>query len=246
LPAALTEYSNGLQFAPDDPALYFNRGLCYTQLEQYEQALQDFDQVIHLDEFFAGAYFNRAKVHALLEDYAAALADLNQALAQRPDDVNALYDRGVLYLLSQDNQKAIDDFDAIISLEPAHVDARYGRGFAYAASGAYDQAIADYNAVIELDPQNAIVYNELAWLYADTLETNLSQAINLAEKAIELAKAQSLDDATLAGFLDTLGWAYFKQGDTASAEATLLQAIELHPGQTILHEHLRQVREESQ
>jgi len=242
LQSAIIEYSNGLKFASDNPSLYFNRGLCYAQLGQYKKAIQDFDQVIQQDEFFAEVYFNRANAHTLLGDYTAATADFNKAIEQRPDDVNALYGRGVIHLLSQNNEEAIDDFDMIISLEPTHIDAHYGRGFAHAELGEYDRAIADYNDMIDLDPQNANVYNELAWLYADTLETNLNQAIKLAEKAIELAEEQSLDDSILAGFLDTLGWAYFKQGDIESAEVMLLRAIDLHPGQEI-REHLRKVKE---
>lgn len=42
---------------------FMQRGLCYLALDDYKNALKDFDKSIQIESTLAEAYFNRANVH---------------------------------------------------------------------------------------------------------------------------------------------------------------------------------------
>ncbi|HLX53402.1 MAG TPA: hypothetical protein VKR58_05660, partial [Aquella sp.] len=67
------------------------------------------------------------------------------------------------------------------------------------------QAIKLYNKYIKMNPQDAMGYNDLAFIYADQTK-NINQAFIYAKKAFDLKPADP-------NILDTLGWVYYRQGN---------------------------------
>ena len=63
----------------DDEA-YFNRGLAYGQLEQYNKAISDFTAAISINPKSAPSYANRGYSYHNLEEYALAIPDYTKAL----------------------------------------------------------------------------------------------------------------------------------------------------------------------
>lgn len=102
------------------------------------------------------------------------------------------------------------------------------RGFAYADKDEYDLAIADYAKATELDPDYAAAYNSLAWLCADTLETNLEEVLELAQSAVELQPESPY-------YLDTLAWTYYKLGRYQEALDIYNKTIERTPDASYLY-----------
>lgn len=96
--------------------------------------------------------------------------------------------------------------------------------------GKWDQAIEHYRMEIKNNPQNAAAYNNLAWIYAEHLETNLEEAAQLAETSVRLTEEEEnspYQGDWLGNHLDTLGWVYYKQGNYAKAIETLEKAQSL-------------------
>ncbi len=83
----------------------------------------------------------------------------------------------------------------------------------------YDAALRETEAINAAVPDNAVVLNNLAWLYG---EKNNPKALEIAEKAFALAP-RSPDIA------DTLGWLQVQKGDIARAVTVLAKAHELAP-----------------
>ena len=68
---------------------YFKRGVQKNELEQYADAIKDFDAAIELKPDYAEAYRYRGKAkHGLSQD-TAAIADYDEAIRLRPNDVDA-------------------------------------------------------------------------------------------------------------------------------------------------------------
>ncbi len=63
---------------------YGNRGLTYSALKRYEEALADYGQAVRLDPTFAKAYSNRGLTYSVLKRYEEALADYEQAVRLDP------------------------------------------------------------------------------------------------------------------------------------------------------------------
>lgn len=97
-------------------------------------------------------------------------------------------------------------------------------------AGNLDQAIAAYQMALETDPTNALIWAELARIQTyssnllttrDETRTRLNEAIESANKAVDLAPNDSTAHAVRAFALD---WNATYQEDTAEREKMLVQA----------------------
>lgn len=85
--AAIMDYSAALREMPDNPELHNGRGDIYRKMENYRQAILDYDEVIALRPSKEAGYTNRAITHELAGDFAAAESDFSEAarLAAAPE-----------------------------------------------------------------------------------------------------------------------------------------------------------------
>ncbi len=106
--------------------------------------------------------------------------------------------------------------------------------FTYAAalerSGAWDDAVTQFRKLIEKHPDNAGALNYLGYMFAD-------KGVHLEEARDMLLKAVKSDPASGA-FQDSLGWVYFRLGDTDRAEVYLTEAARLEPFDATVQEHV--------
>ncbi|MEJ2559350.1 MAG: tetratricopeptide repeat protein [Anaerolineae bacterium] len=221
---ALADYEKSTELDPDYAWPHNNQGVVLAKMDRLDEALERFSRAIALfsdPEDQAVAYSNRCNAYRLMEDFDGALADCERATELDPTNVSA-YDRRVLiYRESKDYDGMMDDLSVAIGLEPTA--GRYQkRAWVYSETGNYQAAITDYETAIELDPGDAAAYNSLAWLYADTLETNLERALELAQRAVELQPENPHN-------LDTLAWTYYKLGQNQEALDIYDKTIERIP-----------------
>lgn len=69
---------------------FLYRGFAYKDLEQYDEALRDFNSFINIDTNAAVGYANRASVYYLKNDYQAALKDFTKAYQIKPTSKDLL------------------------------------------------------------------------------------------------------------------------------------------------------------
>lgn len=77
--------------------LYYNRGTAYGSIENYEEALKDYDRVIELDPLFSRAYNNKGKVYFALGNHQQALKDIRKAVEIDPLYARAYYNLSKIY-----------------------------------------------------------------------------------------------------------------------------------------------------
>jgi len=76
---------------------YYNRGVAYAKLNQYEQAIKDYDKAIELNPNYAEAYNNRGNAYAKLNEHERAIEDFNKAVELNPNLAEAYGNRGIVY-----------------------------------------------------------------------------------------------------------------------------------------------------
>lgn len=81
----------------------------------------------------------------------------------------------------------------------------------------YDDAEEMFRKAIQLNPHDAMVLNYYGYMLADR-GVRLDEAVSLIHKAVA-------EDPTNGAYLDSLGWAYFKQGNLSEAQTYLQQAV---------------------
>jgi Flp pilus assembly protein TadD len=88
--------------------------------------------------------------------------------------------------------------------------------------------------LVTKDPQDANALNSLGYLLADH-GLRLDEAVTLVQRALKIEPANP-------SFLDSLGWAYFRQGRLDLADGPLTDAASQLPASSTVNEHLGDLR----
>ena len=134
------------------------------------------------------------------------------------------------YFVLEQYKEAIDILQDVLRDKPENVEAIYWTGIAYEALGDLQKTEYYLREAISLAPEYADALNALGYFYADN-GTNLDEAVDLIKKALKKSPKQ-------AGYLDSLGWAYFKQGKLDEALRQLEMALRLMPESAEIQDHL--------
>ncbi len=70
---------------------YNNRGIAYADQGDYDRAIRDYDEAIHLNSSYAHAYYNRGLAHLQKGNQDLAVRDYNQAVRLDPGYADAPY-----------------------------------------------------------------------------------------------------------------------------------------------------------
>ncbi|HMM59112.1 MAG TPA: tetratricopeptide repeat protein, partial [Candidatus Rifleibacterium sp.] len=132
-------------------------------------------------------------------------------------------------LKNRDFKKAEEELKKSLSMKMNVYDTHYHLATVYYATGELDKAAEHYQEAIKIRPDSAEALNNLAYLYTEQ-NSNIKQAIEMAETAVQLEKNN-------ASYIDTLGWAYYRDGDLDKALVYLLKANQIVSGQgeVLLH-----------
>ncbi|MBK5970776.1 tetratricopeptide repeat protein [Thiorhodovibrio winogradskyi] len=230
LEGAKAELEKALAIAPKAPEPRLALARVQMALEQPEAAeatakalVDDLPTSIAAAELLAQIQSARGQDQAAAETY----RDIIQRHPQSPT--------GYLGLASVQDRGG--DLDAAIATLEQGADATERNAFLLYNLGNLIQksggdAIAVYQEVLDKAPNADVVANNLAMMLL--MQPDLDEA--QAARALELAKR--FDDSKQPVLLDTLGWAYYKNGDYATALATLTQAAQLDDPFPELEYHL--------
>jgi tetratricopeptide (TPR) repeat protein len=107
---------------------------------------------------------------------------------------------------------------------------RFQLGAIYERQSDFGAAEEEFRKILEVNPNDADVLNYLGYMLVDR-GIRLGEATEYIKRAVEL-------DPYNGAYLDSLGWAYFKQNDTRKAEQYLQKAIRLNRSDPVIFEHL--------
>lgn len=173
----------------------------------------------------------RLRAQALLKSGKTAEANklLEDGVASQPQSREFVVGLADLYA----DQKRTDD--ALRMLEQARKSFGDDRAIAMRVANVYEgggrlaEAEQEFRKLIAAEPENADPMNSLAYMLADR-GLRLPEAVELAQRALALEPGNP-------SYLDTLGWAQFKQGRTAEAVASLSKAAEMLTGNSVIQDH---------
>lgn len=181
---------------------------------------------------------SRRAVALLSAGRAAEARDVAQAAitSGRPDAKDPV----LLYLLAE-SQRVLRDLDAahataqkILSANPDDVRGLHVMSLILQDKGDIPGAERTLRSLIARDPLDANALNSLGYMFAERGE-RLDEAVTLVERALKV-------DPGNPSYLDSLGWAYFKQGRVDLADRPLTEAAgKLHTS-SVVQDHLGDLR----
>jgi len=165
--------------------IYNNRGTAYDDKGDYDRAIQDFNEAIHLSPNAERAYYGRGYAYKKKGDYDRAIQDFNEAIHLNPNFERAYYDRGNAYIDKDDYDRAIQDFNEAIQRNSNGANDYNNRGVAYLRKDDYGRAIQDFNEAIQLNSNDTTAYLNRGGAYF--AQSNLTAAIADFEHTISAA-----------------------------------------------------------
>lgn len=145
------------------PGILLERAQNYFQMEQYEEALADYDLLISMTQD-ADAYYERGLTHVELSRFEAAIEDFTTAikLSDRYASPYIYLHRGFSYYVLEQDDLALADFTTIIDRSNQLLDfdssrlkydAHFFKGLIYLNSNQLTPALEELKAAT-LDPRN--------------------------------------------------------------------------------------------
>ncbi len=251
--------------------LYEQLGRLYRDVENYAAAINTFQEMLRLgEEEDRRARVLIIDTYRASRDLAKALEASRKALETYPKDRGIRITNALLLGEKGDTDEAARQLREILSgssedrevyLDLAQVYER-GRRFPDAEQAAraaekmaarpadneivwfmlgaiferqkkYDLAEQEFKHVLQVNPRNAPTLNYYGYMLAD-LGLRLDEATALVKRALA-------EEPYNGAYLDSLGWAYYKQNRLAEAEGQLRKAIERNQHDPTMHDHLGDV-----
>jgi tetratricopeptide (TPR) repeat protein len=175
-------------------------GLCYTKLEQYDEALLFLEQVVDSS-------------NDLLRTYQCRMT--------------------LAYIYVITNRSKLAEFELKRLASSGFASAQLYTTLAYAAwiQNQFKQAVDYYEKALDLDDSNATALNGLGYILVDT-GMDIMRGLRCCKKAVDRKPKNPL-------YLDSLGWAYFKNGEPLEARIWLRRALDAAPKTKEIKEHFK-------
>jgi tetratricopeptide (TPR) repeat protein len=188
-----------------------------------EQALKDNPGSLALALVHADIIAEKGR----LEEGIKALQQLTKG---SEDDLEVLSTMANIYQRAKKFDEAQTIAETIVRQFPDNPGAYFQQGSVYERQKKYTEAEKAFRKALEIQKDNPAVLNYLGYMLADR-GVRLDEAVSLIEKAVD-------QDPTNGAYLDSLGWAYFRQNKLDLAEQYLTKALKFSGTDPTINEHL--------
>ena len=155
---ALKIYKDILLINPNFSQAYSRMAVIKGKLGNIQQAIEDLNTAIELDENNIQAYADRGYAFYLLKNYKNAIRDYNYTLEKDPNHADTYFNRGIYFNNINKFNKAITDFTNSLKLNPNNSMAHFNRGISYININKKEQGCADFQKAKELGLKGAENY----------------------------------------------------------------------------------------
>jgi tetratricopeptide (TPR) repeat protein len=176
------------------------------------------DQVLSSYPNNASLHYLKAQIYGFEGNQEGAERELRKTLELDSNYIAAYSSLGALFINTRQEDRAIAEYKKVLDLRPDDPTTYTLLGMLYDARKDYKTAAENYRKALEKDQNTVIAANNLAWNYAVHGEGNIDEAVRLAQGVVQ-------KNPNVAGFVDTLGWVYYKKGLNAVAVEQLQKAV---------------------
>ena len=193
-------------------------GILFYKLEQYNEAIENYDRAIKANPSEVVYYTNKRdaleRSHASSEQIEKVLTETCEVMPTGAEHYNRL---GVFYHDQNNYLKAIPLYTKAIEINPDSALYFENRGLAYLNLNEFEKAESDYLKSCSLNPTDNI-YNKLGVLYYRMGKND--KALQYYSKAIEILGTEPI-------YYENIGLAYEKNKDEAKTIEAYEKAIDL-------------------
>lgn len=182
------------------------------------------------DPNFRRLYINLALAYERLREYDKAIAVLTQTRAATRTDAALEVQIARIHLSAGRGDSAIATLQGAMAKFPEEPLVKLELGAAFGRQKRFAEAESVFQQMITANPKDAEALNYLGYMLAE-------RGLRLDESVSFVQRALAIDPGNPA-YLDSLGWAYFKQGRFDLAEQPLIDAGARMPTNSVVQDHL--------
>jgi tetratricopeptide (TPR) repeat protein len=229
--AALKLADEAIELQPNYLHAYILRGWIYSQLGNYQQALENYDRAVNIDTKYSLSYAARGGVRFALKDRKGALQDLNRAIELNPNNTLALESRARISYLSENKKQAVNDLNRAVDINSQNLSSLISRCRSNGDAGNIKDALKDCRNAIDLygglkdeklkEYPIHVAYNNLAGAEFNMGKGNKEEALKGLNIAIEMYQGD-------AGYYINRGSVKYSMGDKQGALTDFNSALNLN------------------
>jgi len=231
---ALSYLQLALIVNPDFSVARYTLAELYDAFKSYEMSIAAFDKIPQNSPLWFSGQMRKAFHLHTLERSPEAQTLLKALIERDKQNLQILQAMGTILRGEKKYEEAVQYYtiaiDSVAAPDRRAAQLYYNRGVAFERWKQWDRAEADFKKSLELDGEQAQVLNYLGYSWVDQ-NMNIKQAMALIKKAVALKPADGF-------FVDSLGWAYYRQRDYKEAAKQLDRAVELQPEDPVINDHL--------
>ncbi|MDX2263758.1 MAG: tetratricopeptide repeat protein [Hyphomicrobiales bacterium] len=232
--SALTYLQLALIADPSAVTPRYALGELYETFKAYDVAIAMFDKIPESSPLWFTSQTRKALHLHTTERGGEAEQLLKRLIAMDGQNLFLRQTLGTILRAEKRYEEAVEQYTAAIAAVQG-ADKRlaslyYHRGVAYERWKQWDKAEPDFKKSLEIDGEQAQVLNYLGYSWVDQ-NTNLPAAMALIKKAVALKPNDGF-------YVDSLGWAYYRQRNYKLAVKHLDRAVELQPEDPVINDHL--------
>jgi len=188
-----------LKSEPQDKDILYNLGMCYTELDEPERAVETLSECVRCYPNYSNAYVALGFAHSRLDNDEKAKHNFLRALEIDPVNSYALRNLGGIYGKENDYEKAIECFEKSFSINQEDQQTAYGLGYSYFQIRRLNKASEYFKVVIALDESTKIA-NLAKDLNREIAEINLkskgfsTDAMFYCLSALKFFKGKTIDE----------------------------------------------------
>lgn len=245
---ALSVFKDLLTIAPDSDKILYYLGAIYQEMKEYQSSIEYFNQIPSSSGLYSDSSLQMANMLSTLaqEEHFAKKGDQWKSAFMKHVNARLEDQKSIAVELSVIKSGFFESIgayrEAMESLLVVHKEENFGVQHKYYLANLFerekrfDDSVALIQGILEKDPKNAHAWNFLGYSLLVRGE-KMELAYEYIQKALELSPED--------GYIrDSLGWYYYKTGNTKKALAELHFAHKKVPDDIEIMKHLALIHEE--
>ncbi|XP_042510879.1 probable UDP-N-acetylglucosamine--peptide N-acetylglucosaminyltransferase SPINDLY [Macadamia integrifolia] len=223
----IQKYTEALKIDPHYAPAYYNLGVVYSEMMQYDMALSCYEKAAQQRPMYPEAYCNMGVIYKNRGDLELAISCYERCLAVSPNFeiaknnmAIALTDLGTKVKLGGDINQGVAYYKKALYYNWHYADAMYNLGVAYGERLKFDKAVVYYELALHFNPHCAEACNNLGVIYKD--RDNLDKAVECYQMALSI-------NPNFSQSLNNLGVVYTIQGKLDAAASMIEKVIVANP-----------------
>jgi len=215
------------------------RGIKFYNTKRYQQALEEFRSVDDDPSENSELAYYIGLTLTQLGRFDEGLLYLEQVVNSHTSFLHIYQSRmilGYIYSVTGRYKLAEFEFRKLLDLGMESIQIYASLGYIFYGLNRVDESVQMLSKSLGLDPDYPNALNSLGYIYAEE-DLDYQKALDYCKRAVQLRPANP-------AYLDSLGWACYKNGDLEDARTNLRKALDLASGNRDIARHLKIVMDE--